>query len=96
MSTSGWASCLDSFAEHLEHQQAALAAGTPELITAFEPSDDLGALPIGLLARARALQARSDSLTAAISQAHSRAAAALAELHRPTEPAGPAYVDSRA
>lgn len=96
MTTVGWASCLDSFAEHLEHQRDALAAGTPELITPFVPSDNLGALPVGLLARAKALQARADSLTAAISDARTRTQAALADLHRPTEPARPTFIDSRA
>lgn len=96
MTTAGWASCLDSFAEHLEHQRDALAAGTPELITPFVPSDNLGALPVGLLARAKALQARADSLTAAISDARTRTQAALADLHRPTEPARPTFIDSRA
>ena len=96
MSTSGWASCLDSFADHLAYQREALAAGTPELIEAFVPSDDLGALPIGLLARAKALQAQAESLTAAISEARTRTQAALADLHRPSEPARPAYIDSLA
>jgi hypothetical protein len=96
MSTAGWASCLDSFADHLAFQRDALAAGTPELIEAFVPSSDLGALPIGLLARARALQAQADSLTAAISEARARTQAALANLHRPSEPARPTFIDSRA
>jgi hypothetical protein len=96
MSTAGWASCLDSFADHLAFQRDALAAGTPELIEAFVPSSDLGALPIGLLARARALQAQADSLTAAISEARARTQAALADLHRPSEPARPTFIDSRA
>jgi hypothetical protein len=96
MSTAGWASCLDSFADHLAYQREALAAGTPELIEAFVPSSELGALPIGLLARARALQAQADSLTAAISAARARTQAALADLHRPSEPARPSFIDSRA
>jgi hypothetical protein len=96
MSAGGWASCLDSFADHLEFQRRALTAGTPELITAFVPSDDLGALPIGLLARAKALRAQADSLTAAISEARSHTQTALAELHRRAEPVRPAFVDSRA
>lgn len=96
MSTGGWASCLDSFAEHLEFQCQALAAGTPELIEEFVPAEGLGALPVGLIARARALQAKADSLTDALSAAHSRTQAALADLHRPSLPTRPAYVDSRA
>jgi hypothetical protein len=96
MSTAGWASCLDSFADHLTFQREALAAGTPELIEAFVPSSDLGALPIGLLARARALQTQADNLTAAISEARTRTQAALADLHRPAQPARPTFIDSRA
>jgi hypothetical protein len=96
MSTAGWASCLDSFADHLAYQREALAAGTPELITPFVPSEELGALPIGLLARAKALQAQAESLTAAISEARTRTQAALADLHRSSEPARPSFIDSRA
>lgn len=96
MSAAGWASCLDSFADHLAYQHEALAAGTPELITPFVPSSDLGALPVGLLARARALQAQAEGLTTAISEARTRTQAALADLHRSAEPARPSFIDSRA
>jgi hypothetical protein len=96
MTTTNWASCLDSFADHLAYQREALAAGTPELITPFVPSGDLGALPVGLLARAKALQAQAESLTAAVSEARTRTQAALADLHRPSEPARPSFIDSRA
>jgi hypothetical protein len=96
MSAAGWASCLDSFADHLAYQREALAAGTPELITPFVPSQDLGALPVGLLARAKALQAQAESLTEAISEARTRTQAALADLHRPSQPARPSFIDSRA
>jgi hypothetical protein len=96
MTTTTWTSCLDNFADHLKQQRQALTAGTPELITAFVPSDDLGALPIGLLARAKALQAQAESLTATISEARTRTQAALADLHRASEPARPTFIDSRA
>jgi hypothetical protein len=95
MSTGGWASCLDDFADHLAYQREALAAGTPDLITPFVPSPALGALPVGMLERARALQAQADGLTAAISEARTRTQAALADLHRSSEPATPSFVDSR-
>ena len=96
MSTAAWASCLDSFAEHLQLQRDALAVGTPELITAFVPSGELGAMPVGLLARAKALQSQAETLTAAISEAQTRTQAALAALHRPSESAAPAFIDSHA
>lgn len=95
MSTAAWTSCLDRFGEHLHMQRDALAAGRPELITAFVPSPELDALPVGLLARAQALQAQAEALTAAICEAQTRAQAARAALRRPPEPAPPAYVDSR-
>ena len=96
MSIAAWTSCLDRFGEHLQLQRDALAAGTPELITTFVPSAELGALPVGLLARAEALHAQAQMLTAAISEAQTRTQAALAALHRPSQPTPPAYVDSRA
>lgn len=95
MSTAAWTSCLDTFAEHLQLQRDALAAGTPELITAFVPYAELDALPVALRARAEALQSQAETLTAAICQAQTRTQAALAALHRPSEPAPPAYIDSR-
>lgn len=95
MTNVGWNSCLDSFAEHLQHQRQALAAGLPELIEPFVPCSGLGALPIGLLARAKALQAQANSLTAAVSEARTRTQAALTSLHLPSEPARPTFIDSR-
>jgi hypothetical protein len=96
MNTTTWTTCLDNFADHLAYQREALPAGRPELITPFVPSGDLGPLPVGLLARARALQAQAESLTAAISEARTRTQMALAHLQRPSEPARPTFIDSRA
>jgi hypothetical protein len=96
MSTAGWASCLDNFADHLEHQEQALAEGTPERIVAFVPPPTLGPLPQALLPRARELHAEAEALTDAITQARARTSAALQQLRQPTEPARPSYVDSRA
>lgn len=95
MTTAGWASCLDSFADHLAHQRAVLAAGTPELISAFAPHDGLGQLPLSLAARARELQTQSDALTDQLTVQLARTAAALAELRQPAERPRPSYVDSR-
>lgn len=94
MTTAGWATCLDSFSDHLEHQRAVLAAGTPERITAFEPLEGLGKLPLQLAARARALQTECDALTDAITVQLARTAAALAEIREPAERPRPSYVDS--
>lgn len=95
MTTAGWAACLDSFADHLEHQRAVLAAGTPERITAFQPQDGLGPLPLSLAVRARQLQAQNDALTEELQVQLARTASALAELQQPTERPRPSYVDSR-
>jgi hypothetical protein len=96
MSTAGWASCLDTFADHLGHQKQALAEGTPETITAFVPPATLGPLPPALLPRARELHSQAEALTDAIAQARVRTLAALQQVRQPTEPARPSYVDSLA
>lgn len=95
-SPAGWASCLDSFADHLAFQRQAIEDGSPELVTPFVPSAGLGPLPPALLPRARELSARADELTEAIEAARSRTLAALQQLRQPTESARPAYVDSMA
>ena len=48
-SPAGWASCLDSFADHLAFQRQAIEDGSPELVTPFVPSAGLGPLPPALL-----------------------------------------------
>jgi len=95
VTTARWSSCLDSFADHLAHQRAVLAACTPERITAFEPQGELGQLPLSLAARARALQSQSDALTEELTVQLARTAAALAELRQPAERPRPSYVDNR-
>jgi hypothetical protein len=96
MSTAGWASCLDSFADHLAYQRQALAEGTPEVITAFVPPATLGPLPAALLPRARELHVQAEALTDVIADARTRIRGALEQIRRPTEVARPSYVDSRA
>lgn len=95
MTTAGWASCLDSFADHLAHQRSLLAAGRPELVSAFTPYDGLGPLPLALVTRARELQGQADDLTTSIDVQLARTRAALAELRQSEAPARPSYVDSR-
>jgi len=95
MTTAGWASCLDSFADHLAQQRAVLAAGTPERITSFEPNGELGQLPFSLATRARELRAQSDELTEELTVQLAHTATALAELRQPAEQPRPSYVDSR-
>ena len=96
MSTAGWASCLDSFAQHLEQQRAALVEGAPEAVTPFVPPPALGPLPVTLLPRARQLHAEAEALTDVITEARSRVQAALLQLRQPSQSARPAYVDSHA
>ena len=96
MSTAGWASCLDSFADHLAYQRQALAEGTPELITEFVPSGVVGPIPRALVPRAQELQTQANALTQAIDDARARTAAALQQLRQPTESRRPSYVDSMA
>lgn len=95
MTPGGWASCLDSFADHLEHQQAVLADGRPELVTAFVPATDLGPLPADLVLRSRRLVGQNDALTADLADRLAATAASLAQLHEPAERTRSAYVDSR-
>lgn len=95
MSTTGWASCLDTFADHLELQRELLAAGSPDLVVEFVPEPGLGALPVALLPRARELQGQADALALMIQDQMSRTLAAIARLRRPAEAARPSFVDSR-
>lgn len=95
MTTAGWASCLDTFADHLAHQRALLAAGSPELLVEFVPEPGLGALPVTLLPRARQLQGEADALAEAVRDQMSRTLAAIARLRRPVETPRPSFVDSR-
>ena len=94
MTHGGWASCLHSFADHLELQRAVLADGRPELVTAFVPSPGLGPLPADLVLRARLLLGQNDALTADLTDRLAATAASLAQLAEPAERARSAYVDS--
>jgi hypothetical protein len=95
VTTARWATCLDSFADHLAHQRAVLEAGTPELVAEFVPAAGLGALPPALAPRARALQGEAEALTERIADQLSRTRAAIARLQRESQPARPSYIDSR-
>ena len=96
MSTAGWASCLDSFADHLAYQRQALAEGAPERIEAFVPSGVVGPIPMALVPRAQELHAQAQALTEHIQQARAHTLASLQQLRQPSEAPRPSYVDSMA
>jgi hypothetical protein len=91
-----WSGALDSFEAALHGQRTVLSGHTELAVPAFLPPDGLGALPVELLPRARALAAACAQLTAELEAASDHARQALAQSTPPQAPSQPAFLNGHA